>query len=523
MTNPTAPFVAAGAAAPAAQLFRELSAPAPWSDASRDTYQAILTAESRWRGLPGGIYGVFQEMEDKDAHYFATLQTRRTAVAACEWKIVPGGDGVDALAAAREVEHVLRAVPGLHDTFYHLLDALAKGFAVAEILYEQGADGVTISAIKPRGVAHFAFGRDGHLHLLTEDAPQPWPLRSAEWLDTGEARDRLLPRPGEWAVLARAARRLPARKMLVFVAQPAGGTPYGSPLAGRAFWYVWFKRNNVKFWTLYNERFGAPTAVARYGSTTTPEELEQLADVVRNLQSDTGVLIPDSIALEYLEARRGSPSSTFRDLADWCNDEISKVVLGQTLTTTDGRRSGSYAQARVHDSVRQQYLASDARALGEMLTAQLVRWIADFRLGPGAPLPRLVFDYADPEEFGRALEVDEHLVRMGVRLPAAYFYDRYRRPSPREGERVLRFDDTNLYQYHLQFGVLTINEVRESLGLGPVPWGHQPTTAFPGVAREQTPTGAPPRPPVRGTLAAGDRGEESEDDPEEQRADRRTR
>ena len=41
----------------------------------------------------------------------------------------------------------------------------------------------------------------------------------------------------------------------------------------------------------------------------------------------------------------------------------------------------------------------------------------------------------------------------------------------RPGERTLRYDDQNLYQYHLEFGVLTINEVRRSLGLPLVAWG----------------------------------------------------
>jgi hypothetical protein len=60
-----------------------------------------------------------------------------------------------------------------------------------------------------------------------------------------------------------------------------------------------------------------------------------------------------------------------------------------------------------------------------------------------------------------------------VPLPLGYFYEKYKRPAPRPDERSLRYDDNNLYQYHLEFGVLTINEIRQSLGLAPVPWGNE--------------------------------------------------
>jgi hypothetical protein len=161
-------------------------------------------------------------------------------------------------------------------------------------------------------------------------------------------------------------------------------------------------------------------------------------------------------------------------MADWCNDEISKVVLGQTLTTSEGRRSGSLALANVHDRVRRDYLAADARMLGELLTNQLSRWVTDFNFGTDVEAPRVVFDTADAAEFADELGVDRELVKMGVSLPQAYFYEKYRRPMPDAGQRALRYDDANLYQYHLMFGVLTINEVRATLGLEPVPWGDHP-------------------------------------------------
>ena len=54
----------------------------------------------------------------------------------------------------------------------------------------------------------------------------------------------------------------------------------------------------------------------------------------------------------------------------------------------------------------------------------------------------------------------------------------------------LQYDDSNLYQYHLQFGVLTINEVRVKLGLPPVPWGDKPTSPADTRSPQSTPGGS---------------------------------
>jgi hypothetical protein len=131
-----------------------------------------------------------------------------------------------------------------------------------------------------------------------------------------------------------------------------------------------------------------------------------------------------------------------------------------------------------------------------------------------------VFDCADSEDFAADLEVDRELVKMGVSLPASYFYEKYRRPQPKVNERALRYDDANLYQYHLMFGVLTINEVRASLGLEPVPWGDHPpqpssTGAETGLMASLRPTRA------RSDRSDGDQQEQNGED--EAKRDRRVR
>jgi lambda family phage portal protein len=47
-------------------------------------------------------------------------------------------------------------------------------------------------------------------------------------------------------------------------------------------------------------------------------------------------------------------------------------------------------------------------------------------------------------------------------------------PEPPEGETLLRFNDQDILAYHIENGLLTINEVRSRLNLPPVDWGDVP-------------------------------------------------
>jgi phage gp29-like protein len=446
-----------------------------WTPADA-TYQAILTEEAAARSSEG-VYAVFQDMEDRDAHLFATLQTRKNALLGCPWQLTWSPLQMDAVGSRRRdeiascVQRVLDGVPDFIDSLHALLDAFAKGYAVAEILWrvDPKTGVVGIERIVARRQSEFAFGSEGSLCRLEQA------LFPAAHSEKALPPDTLLRRPGEIFFPCGSARRMPDRKFLVFVFQPAARSPYGTPLCAKAYWYSWLKRRAMSDWATFNEKYGSPTPLARYAPTTAPEDIVRLAESLEKLRDNSGLVIPETISVELLEARRNaSGASCFRELADWCNDEISKIILGQTLTTSEGRRSGSLALGRVHEAVKHEYLTADARAFGCALSTQLVRWIVDFNFGVGVPAPQLVFEVEDAIDYKSELEVDRGLIQLGVALDPDYFYARYRRPVPAPDARKLKYDDANLYQYHLQYGILTVNEVRAALGLPPVAWGNKP-------------------------------------------------
>lgn len=412
-------------------------------------------------------YALFDDMEDKDAHLFSLLQTRKLGVLARRRMIeLPGkGPAIDTPHEGEEkatpvklsaqeplafVERTLTTLPEFDSALLHLLGALGRGLAVLEILWQRDASGrIVPAALRPRAAERFVLGPDGAWRLLPT---------------TGEPQD--------------GARTLPPGKFIFARFGATDERPHGRGLCERVYWHWWFKRNNLKFWLVYNEKFGAPTVVARHRAGLGEGERARLMEVLESLQSDAGVTLPEGITLELLEASRGGTAETYHALAQWCNDEMSRAVLGQTLTSAEGSRSGSLALGRVHEAVRLDYLRADAAWLQDVINTQLIAPLLALNGFNEQPAPHWRIEVEPAPEPAAELELDRQLLRMGVPLPLRHFYGKYGRPAPAPREQLLVFDDSNVYQYHLQYGVLSINEVRAKLGLDPVAWGDaQPSPA----------------------------------------------
>ncbi len=455
-------------------VLSEFAAPASRGFAGLAGERRLAEHITRSEGFAGhaSAYTLFEEMEDKDAHLASLLQTRKLGVLARARKVEAAETGAGAQVTAQWVERALWGIAGWNGALLHLLDALAKGLAVAEIIWGFDAAGrIVPRALKPRAAGRFVRGAGGAWRLA--DDP------------TG---------PG---------RPLPPRKFVIALHGADDERPYGKGLCEKVYWYWWFKKHNIKFWLIYNEKFGSPTIIARHRGGLNERERDRLLEVIESIQTDAGVTLPEGITLELLEAGRSGSGDTYRALAQWCNDEMARGVLGQTLTSGEGERSGSLALARVHDGVRRDYLRADAWLLMDVVNSQLVRPLVDLNFGEDVPAPRWTIDLSPELDLESEVGVDRQLLQMGVPLPVRYFHDKYGRPAPTAAEPQLQWDDSNVYQYHLQFGILTVNEVRAKLGLSPVAWGDRPTSPADASITRPTPSGA-----AGEDLGARDEGED---------------
>lgn len=342
----------------------------------------------------------------RDPHIYACYQTRFLAVTGCERQVLPGAETPAAQRAAEFVQMVLDAVPLFDQVLFQLLHGVHYGFRIAEIMWEYSEGDVWVQSIISRRSKYFAFDIHGNPRLLTIASPI-----------YGE--------------------ELPERKFQRFVYPGGDDNPYGEGLGQRIYWWDWFKRNNTKFWVLFNEKFGSPTPVGKYPPGATDEQKKKLLEVLRSIQQESGIIVPENQVIEFLEAQRTTTVNTYQDFLSYCDEQISKCILGQTLTTEVGD-TGSYAAAKTHKEVKDEIVRADADLLCCYLNSELVRWICDFNL-PGLrreEYPTLWIKTEQGEDLNTAIDRHLKIARM-VDVPKSFIYQTYDVPEPKEGEPVV--------------------------------------------------------------------------------------
>lgn len=362
---------------------------------------------------------LYRDLEEKDGQASSALETRKDGVLRRERRVLAASSTADDERSAAFAREVLAAIPHFENILYELLDAVGYGFTVAEIIWEQDGSTVFIRDIKARPQELFAFGPAGK--------PQTGDLQ----FSSGLARRSL----GEGG-----SRPLPAHKFLVSSFRPRHGNRRGRPLLRRVFWPSWFKRQDLKFWLKFIEK-GSGSVVVRYPQGATDQDKQRALEAAEAINAETAVAIPENfqIVSELLQAARAGDSSVFLSLADnLCNNEIARVILGQTLTQRGGEDGrGSRALGEVHQEVRFEKVAADARDLMSVINDQLLRWLFLFNFGPDVRPPKWTIQLDPPEDLRQRIEIDERLARLGVPLPLSYLQRTYSLPAPAAGEVIL--------------------------------------------------------------------------------------
>ena len=186
---------------------------------------------------------------------------------------------------------------------------------------------------------------------------------------------------GKWINYDRVPRKHvdPVRKLVLRHQTDITGTPWdeypdllfiGSPddpglLAKAAVWVI-YKRNDVADWAQFAEVFGAPIREYTYPTDDDEARLRALADA-ESTGSMSVFVHAQETAMELREASNKTGSSDLYDkLCERCNSEISKLFLGNTLTTEASDR-GTQALGTVHKDVEEKVALSDRQDILDVL------------------------------------------------------------------------------------------------------------------------------------------------------------
>lgn len=313
------------------------------------------------RGLPLATYDQMQT----DSMIQTALNVKKLGVLAAPWKIV-GEPHRSAFVA-----DVFERMEGSPMTILHgAMDALAKGWSLQELVYRFEAGRLWLQAVRPKDPAYYGVEVDAF----------------------GRIRELRLRMPGE------SERTLPRDKFVLYAHQGGYGDPKGRSDLDAAHRHWQAKQALLAAWRLHLERFAMPTVLAKVARGLPIDDQTALLSSLDNLHRITALLVPEEIEVDTLGGQK-EPSVGFMEALDFHNREIARAILGQTLTTDEGRRVGSLAMGKVHLQVMLLQLDAIRRDLADrVMTEQVIRPLVEANFGPG-PIPRFEFEVASARSF----------------------------------------------------------------------------------------------------------------------------
>ena len=353
----------------------------------------LLPTTDKLLALKGnGDLAIYQEVL-RDEQVKACFEQRVRAVVSKPWEVRPGGKKLADKKAAEFIDEQLKAIR-FDSITEKMLYGVFYGYSVGEAMYAV-VDGKVVldtsrGGIKVRDRRRFGFAPDMSLRLRTSVNPM------------GEI--------------------LPEKKFWHFATgSDHDDEPYGLGLAHWLYWPVFFKRSGVKFWLIFLEKFGMPTALGKYQPGAPKTDQDKLLEALGAIQTDSAIIIPEGMTAELLEATRGG-TADYTALYDRMDAAIARATLGQTASTqgTPGRLGNDDLQGNVRDDI----VRADADLVCMSFSATIVKWLVEWNF-PGAALPQVWRKCEDEEDANQTAERDERICGMGFKPTLKYVQDTY--------------------------------------------------------------------------------------------------
>ena len=348
---------------------------------------------------------LFEEMEEKDPHLFSQLQTRKNAVTGLDYEVIPfDSDDPRDKEIAEFVEAQLGGIEGFEDIMLDLLDAIGKGFAVSEIMWSYDEGHVVVDDIRSRHQKRFFWDSvDDSFKVRTQEAPE--------------------------------GIELPKNKFIVHKYKARSGHPSRTGVLRVVAWMYLFKNYTLKDWVAFCEVFGMPLRLGTYQPGASEDDKRALMQALVAIGADAAGIFPDGTAIEFVNTEKTSSTDLYERLARYCDEQVSKAILGQTLTSDSG--GGSYAQSKTHNDVRHDLTVADCKAIAATLRRDLIRPLVLYNFGEDKRIPYLRFDAEESEDLTQTATVIGTLIReAGLKVPTSYIYKKFSIPKPEGDEEI---------------------------------------------------------------------------------------
>lgn len=178
------------------------------------------------------------------------------------------------------------------------------------------------------------------------------------------------------------------------------------------------KKNMMAYWDTFGEMFGMPIRIGKTSSRD-PKDITKAENFLRDMAGASWGLFPEGTEVEIKETSRGDAFNVYDQRINRCNSEISKAILGQTMTIDSG---SSLSQSQVHLEVFNNIIDSDADMLRDVINWKLI----PFMIMHGFPLAGYRFDWDNSIDYTpeQQLKIEQMLLN-NYDIDPKYFAEKY--------------------------------------------------------------------------------------------------
>lgn len=395
-------------------------------DVSRYTYKNLNPATIAYvlDSTRGGYLKQWSDFCDiileDDARIHGLIEARIRSVTGKKLVIEPADKSVEAVEASDFIRSILDHIPDFQQFLFRTSMAIFKGVSAHEIIYDYDSleDVYKVKELSPIQMSKLKIilnpvnSKGEQIITDTETGYGEYVYSYYDQGGTGQANgvNLQLTFPGKFIIHS------PGNEELL----------HYRGLFRTIAWTWFFKKIGKSFWLAGSEKYAFPVLYAKVPQGTQAETIQYLADNLNNLANDASGVFDESVTIDTINPGATGGDAVWRQLISELNDEIAILIMGGTLTSDQSSAGGSNALGEVHQNNFFSLLKSDAQSLSETIRNQLV-----------IPI----------------LELNAH--RFGNKIP----------PVPSVFFDVQPKLPASIEEWHIRAGVITTNELRESINL----------------------------------------------------------
>lgn len=185
------------------------------------------------------------------------------------------------------------------------------------------------------------------------------------------------------------------------------------------------KKNMLSFWDNFGQIFGMPMRIAKTSSRD-EKEILRIQTMLNEMAEMFSGVFPDGMDIQLIESSRGDAFNVYDKRIERANSELSKLIIGQTMTIDDG---SSLSQSETHLEVLKRIVDTDCDSIRDIINTQLLPRMVKH----GFPVQGLRFTWDDSRDYTPEQQLAyETAIADRYEVDPAYFAEKYNMPV---GER----------------------------------------------------------------------------------------